>query len=197
MTPREFLDLLASNLSARMPRGRTHLAAFAPLLPKDVPRHWLTVEMAEAVEPHLLALPTYAELLAAMRREGVRFPEPAQRQGSAQPATGEDGWTERWYQHACQSLIENGPQRLEHLLSLLWTYSRPAWERFAAEHAPDVLADYRDRNREIAQRRARGTELSVPTPRACGIPFMQRSRPAPPTPDAMCRASLKPGSVYC
>lgn len=74
LTTREWLDLIASNVAARLPRGRTHFSSFAPALARDVPRHWLTAATAAAVEPHLLALPTYPELLAAVRREADGMP---------------------------------------------------------------------------------------------------------------------------
>jgi hypothetical protein len=182
MTPREWLEHLGALMVPRSPKIRPRLMTYHSGLKTAVPSRWLTPDLARAVEPRLLALPSYDELITAIRREadlmaidtGGEKPDPN--------ATEDEQWAVRWYDYACRRIAET-PDRKGHLLSLLRAQSMPAWRKFAAVHAPEVLAAHDEIEREIADRRA-GLLPPLPNvhvPSKAAPPAFKRSHAPGPT----------------
>jgi hypothetical protein len=153
MTPREWLDHLATLMVDRSPKIKTRLMAFHGGLKTAVPARFLTPDTAKAVEPMLPAIPSYEELLSVVRQVGDRVAGGTSRRFE-ESATEEEKWDQRWFDYANRRLAEQGEERLGHLLSLLRAQSFKAWLRFADIHAPDVARAHREIQQEIADRRA-------------------------------------------
>jgi hypothetical protein len=144
MTSKDWLAHLASLIASRLPGNRAHLQAYAGAVAKSIPAHWLTPELAERVERHMLDRMKLAELLAVINLEGQLIPAP---KGSAANAlSAESAWIACFERRVVDGTVTRAYLSLvrQHGPSACWVHIQQHHGDLVQELAPEWVSGAED-----------------------------------------------------
>lgn len=182
-TARRFLEMLAAQIPGRATSARTQtLRQYATRLAADMPPHMLAPEVADAIAKSLPDMPSYNEVLRAIRSSPI---QPARPENG--PRNGSGGAAGPWLAFCAAA---GSDEQLLTRISVVRTHVEDAWPEvqqeyatFLRRHRPEWLPQPRE-DLTVEQRRAivaafRAKRLIQAAPPPHGPQAQQQKAPPP------------------